>query len=482
MKESSRFYSSLGLLIILNAIIKPLWIFAIDRQVQNVVGTEVYGNYFALFNLSIVFSFLLDWGLTIYFNRQLAAQQADLISRAGNFLFLKLIFAAVYSAIVFLAAWISGIEHWGILLSIVLIQVFLSLFLFFRSVITSQQWFQTDSWLSVLDKTLMIILCGSLLYFPAVFGSMTIHKFLFAQVICTSLAMISALVILLRRGVAFPISRLGIGIKILRDAVPFAMIVVLMSVHIRLDGFLLERMHPNGAYEAGRYAAAFRLLDAANMVGYLFASFLLPYIARQWKEKKEIETVVTGSRHFLLMFTVFIVVSVYFLAPWFSRILYPASGEELGVILQYCIPALVGYSLIHIYGTLLTATGHVILFCYITLFAVVINIVLNLLLIPSMGAKGCCIAALSSQLFCGLATMLAANRKTRVQFRLRWLLMNIFTAGFLFALFYSTRNLLINNWLLLAGAGMSTLLLMAIPNIAAIRSWAFSLRKINHNQ
>ena len=101
MKESSRFYSSLGLLIILNVIIKPLWIFGIDRQVQNAVSTEAYGTYFSLLNFSIVFSFLLDWGLTAFFNRQLAANHENFIDKAGSFLFIKLIFAFIYAAIVF---------------------------------------------------------------------------------------------------------------------------------------------------------------------------------------------------------------------------------------------------------------------------------------------------------------------------------------------------------------------------------------------
>ena len=53
----SKFYSSLLLLIVLNAIIKPFWIFGIDRQVQNITGTAEYGTYFSLLNLSIVFGF-----------------------------------------------------------------------------------------------------------------------------------------------------------------------------------------------------------------------------------------------------------------------------------------------------------------------------------------------------------------------------------------------------------------------------------------
>ena len=83
MKEVSKFYSSLGLLIMLNVIIKPVWIFAIDRQVQNTVGTAGYGSYFALLNFSIIFGFILDWGLTNFFNQQLAANPGNFINRAG---------------------------------------------------------------------------------------------------------------------------------------------------------------------------------------------------------------------------------------------------------------------------------------------------------------------------------------------------------------------------------------------------------------
>ncbi|MBK5272121.1 MAG: hypothetical protein JJE22_14020, partial [Bacteroidia bacterium] len=165
-----KFYSSLGLLIILNAIIKPVWIFGIDRQVQNVAGTTAYGSYFSLFNLSIVLSFLLDWGLSTYFNRQLASQKEKFLTSAGSFLLIKLLFVLIYTGIIVLVAAFAGIKEWTILFNIIFIQILTSLFLFFRSIITAQQWFRTDAWLSVLDKTLMILLCGSFLYYPAVFG------------------------------------------------------------------------------------------------------------------------------------------------------------------------------------------------------------------------------------------------------------------------------------------------------------------------
>jgi O-antigen/teichoic acid export membrane protein len=479
MKEPSRFYSSLGLLIILNVIVKPLWIFGIDRQVQNTVGMEVYGTYFSLFNLSVVFSFLLDWGLTTYFNRQLASQQENFIDHAGSFLLIKLLFAGIYTAIIFLAGWFAGIKQWNILLNVILIQIFTSLFVFFRGIITSQQWFRTDAWLSVLDKTLMIFLCGSLLYFPAVFGMMTIYKFLFTQVACTILAMLCALAILFRRGVGFGIKNFFLNKQLFRAVIPFAIIMLLMSVHYRLDGFLLERIHPNGAYEAGVYAAAYRLLDASNMMGYLFVSFLLPYIAKQWSEQKDIEIVILENRHLLLMFSITIATVVLFLAPWIQHVLYHHNDVKASEVLQWCMPALVGYSLVNIYGTIMTATGKILTFCYITLISVIINITLNFFLISSLGAKGSCIAALVSQWFCGITAMLYIRQTTKIRIHFRSLLIYIFTAATLSLFLYWGNNMPISKWLLITAAGMITLLIMILTKLFSIKMWIVSMKRTN---
>jgi len=475
---SHKFYSSLLLLIILNAVIKPLWIFGIDREVQNVTGISAYGIYFSLLNLSIVFSFLLDWGLTSFFNRQLASQKEKLISSAGNFLLTKLFFALIYFIIVISIAAFTGIKEWKILLSILLIQVLTSLFLFFRSIITALQWFRTDAWLSVMDKTLMILLCGSILYFSAIFGSMTISKFLFVQIICTTLAILCALIILFKRGIHFRITKPSyINKNLLKSILPFAIILLLMSVHYRLDGFLLERIHPNGAYEAGVYAAAYRLLDASNMIGFLVASFLLPYIARQWSEKQNIQEVVLGSRHLLLMFSITIASIVFFLAPWIQQVLYHHTDSNATTVLRWCLPALIGYSLVQIYGTVMTATGLIIPFCYITLISVIINIVLNLLLIPSMGAMGCCIAALASQWFCGIAAMVYVKQKTGMDFHPGSLLIYICTGAVVSGLLYWGNSLSLNKWALISGAGIITLLILVTTKLLSLKSWIASLRK-----
>jgi O-antigen/teichoic acid export membrane protein len=479
MKDSRRFYSSLSLLVVLNLVIKPLWIFAIDRQVQNTVGLQEYGQYFSLFNLSIVLSFLLDWGITTYLNRQLASQQENLVDKAGYFLFIKLAFAISYSLIVVAIAYFSKVTRWDIVLAVILIQALTSFFLFFRSIITAHQWFQTDAWLSVLDKTLMIVLCGSFLFLPYTFGFITLDKFLWSQVACTSLALLISAAILFRKSIRFSLSKPPPGIlrRLFVSALPFAIIILLMSIHYRADGFLLERIHPNGSYEAGVYAGAYRLLDAANMVGFLFASFLLPFVARLQNDLAAIQNVILNTRHFLLVFSVGVSCIAIFLAPWIQYLLYHHTDPYSIEVLQFCLPSLIGYSLVSIYGTVMTATGHLRSLCYIVGVSVVVNIILNFVLIPSMGAKGSCIAALVSQTGCGIAAMLYVTYQMRIKVPSYSWGIYLLVALFLAAFFNWGKLLPVNELTLISTASVITLLIMFAAKLIRPADWVTSLRK-----
>lgn len=470
MKETSRFYSSLGLLIILNVIIKPLWIFGIDRQLQNETGTAVYGAYFSLLNFSILFSFLLDWGITAYFNRQLAARKEEFSSSARPFFYIKLVFGALYILVVCVAALFTGINDWKILGYVITIQVLSSLFLFFRSMITAQQWFIADAWLSVLDKILMILLCGCFLYVPAIAGGITVEKFLVTQIACTLAAVAVSVFILLRKGFQFSKSRSLFPVKkILLSAFPYAAIVFLMSVHYRLDGFLLRQI--KDAQEAGIYAGAYRLLDAANMVGFLTASFLLPFIARQRENKNEINPVILASRHLLIVFSVATAVIVFFLAPWIQKVLYHNSDMTAIHVMQWCLPALIGYSLVQVYGTVLTATGHIVPFCYITLAAVLLNAGLNIWLIPVWGAKGSCIAALASQGLYGITTLAYAQKKCAVPIHFRPVLMYIFIGAALCGFLYWSGQQGLNAIMQIAGALLITIGIILTSGLFTVARW-----------
>ena len=474
----SKFYSSLILLILLNALIKPIWIFGIDRQVQNITGIAEYGTYFSLLNLSIVFGFLLDWGLTNFINRELAAKRFDLRQQLGSFLLIKILLAFIYAAVTSTVAILSGVRRWDILAGVIMIQFLTFLFVFFRSVITANQWFSTDAWLSVLDKTIMILACGLLILSPSLLGAITIHKFLLAQIVSTTIAVLSSVAILLSRGIVFKKPSLRFFNRaILFSALPFAITVFLMSIHVRLDGFLLERIHSNGAHEAGIYAAAYRLLDVSNMLGYLIASFFMPFIARLWSEGKPLQQPILRTRHLQVMFAMTIVAIVVTLAPWLQKVLYHREDVYGVKILTWCLPALLGYAFVQVYGTVMTATGNILSFCYMNLLVVGINVIMNLFLIPRYGAFGCCISALCSQLILGLMTMIYVHRKFATPIGYRSLLIYLVTGLLVAVVLDVLFKLSVTTWILVPVAALITFLFMRLSKMISLNNWNGFLKK-----
>src|SRR5688572_19855830 len=97
-----KFLSNLTFLLFVNLLVKPLWIFGIDRTVQNTVGSETYGVYFAILNLSFIYYMLLDLGLSNFNNRAVARQGSRLSRLMPDVLMLKLVFGAAYFLVTYL--------------------------------------------------------------------------------------------------------------------------------------------------------------------------------------------------------------------------------------------------------------------------------------------------------------------------------------------------------------------------------------------
>ncbi|MFM7234257.1 MAG: hypothetical protein ACKOZM_06670, partial [Flavobacteriales bacterium] len=63
------FVSNLLMLIGVNLLIKPFYLLIIEAQVQERIGAENFGLYFALLNISFILNILPDLGITNWNNR-----------------------------------------------------------------------------------------------------------------------------------------------------------------------------------------------------------------------------------------------------------------------------------------------------------------------------------------------------------------------------------------------------------------------------
>jgi O-antigen/teichoic acid export membrane protein len=421
-----QFFRSAFLLLLLNAAVKPVWIFIIDRQAQLTLGPQVYGGYFSLLSLSLIFNMVADAGLSVYYNRRLAAHGMADAGVFKRFLTIKLWLLAAYALVVMFTALAWQIPFTLLLLLLIVLQAALSLLVFLRSHLTALQLFSTDAVLSVLDKLLVILAGGTFLFVlrPGVF---TVTVFALIQVLAVLAAVVAALYYVratLRRNLPEGNVRAHTGFR-LKEALPYTLVVLLMAALYRADVLLLARLHPQGAAQAGLYAYGFRLLDALNMPGYLLAAFLLPFISRHAASKPVVSRAVGQVSMLLFLFAAVLVSFCVFNRQWLFSILYHQQNEAAALTTAWVITALAGCSLVHIYSTVLTALGRIRTLLYITAFFAVAAVTANIIFIPLYGARGSAVIAAAVQLGYAIALWRAVAMQRLLpaqRFQYKWLL------------------------------------------------------------
>ena len=198
-----KFLTNLGLLLFLNLLIKPIWIFGIDLTVQRNVGVGQYGFYFVILNFSFLFNIILDFGITNFNNRNIAQHNQLLNKHFSGILVLKFILGFSYVLVAFIIATIlrySSAQFW-LLGWLALNQFLLSFVLYLRSNISGYLMFKTDSFLSVLDRLLMIFFCGILLWGHVTAARFRIEWFVYSQTAAYSITAALAFLIVVKRHV-----------------------------------------------------------------------------------------------------------------------------------------------------------------------------------------------------------------------------------------------------------------------------------------
>jgi O-antigen/teichoic acid export membrane protein len=415
--------------------VKPFWILGIDRTVQNMVGAADYGLYFAVFNFTFLFNIFLDFGITNFNNKNIAQNNHLLNKHFSAILVLKFIMALAYFILVMLFAWIVGYDHqqFYLLIFLAINQFLISLVLYLRSNVSGLLMFKTDSLLSVLDRLLMILICSVLLWGGITHETFRIEWFVYAQTLAYLLTAIIALIVVIRKASFRKLSwNRPFFILIVRQSFPFAILVLLMTFYNRLDSVMLERILPgvNGERQSGIYASAYRLLDATNMIAYLFSVLLLPIFSKMLKLKERIEQMLKLSFTLLITLAVIVATGSFFYSFDIMQLLYREHVNESSRVFALLMFGFIPISTTYVFGTLLTANGNLKALNIMAASGMVLNFTLNIILIPRFEAVGSAWASLCTQGFTALIQVLMVHRLFHLKVQFRFLLtLATFIAG-----------------------------------------------------
>ncbi|MBR1798829.1 MAG: oligosaccharide flippase family protein [Bacteroidales bacterium] len=415
-----KLFSGIVWVLLLNILVKPFWILGIEVGVQNEVGNENYGFYFAVFNFAYIFNILLDLGLTNFNVRNTARHPLLTRKYLAGGLSIKMLLFVVYLIVTFVIGSIIGYgsAEFRLLFILCVNQFLSSLLLYLRSALEGLLLFKWDSVLSVLDRLIMIAICGMMLW-GGLGYNVTITRFAIAQTFAYVITVLTAAIVLYRHDVIRQFYWKGtFFIAVLRKSLPYALLVLLMASYNRIDSVIL--MPLAGKEASGIYAGAFKMLDALTMLFYLVSVPLLPVYSRLTFRQDKTELFDTTQSIFPAVVSTAVAISITFsfLSSPLMAILYGENGAQYEHTFGTLIFALIPIGISYVFGTLLTAGGKLRVLNTLAVVALLLNVVLNLMLIPRYGTLGAACASLTSQSFMALAQIIVTKKIYKLPLRM----------------------------------------------------------------
>lgn len=458
------FVTNLFFLLTLNILIKSFWILGIDRGIQNAVSAQEYGVYFALLNFTFLFNILLDFGITNYNNRMIARHTNLLKKYFARIIPLKILLSVLYMLVVIVSGLCLGYDCWQtkMLFWMCLTQVLSSFISYFRSNITSLMLFKTDSIISVLDRFLLIVVCGFMLWNSRLRQNFSIERVVYAQFLTMLITFLVALsVCLAKTGFVRMKWNKTFGFLLLRDGLPFAVLGLLMACYNKMDSVMLLSLVDDNGKSSGIYASGFRLVDSANMVSYLFSVILLPLFSKMIKENKKITDVMGAAFHLLLIITTaFVAISLLY-SRELMELLYNKHIEESAEVYRWLSFCFVPISMTYIFGTLLTANGSLKYLNIIAGLGMLMNIGLNFILIPLFQQNGAAITSLITQTVTAALQAWLALKIFKVKFDWKYCLKIVFYVFAVAVAAVAVRYALSASWIVKTAVSLVLFVVMA---------------------
>jgi O-antigen/teichoic acid export membrane protein len=407
------FLRHLSLLLVLNLAVKPAYLLVVEARIQDALGPEVYGAYFPLLGWATLLNIFLDWGLTNHLTLFVASDVGGWWRMWPRAVRTKWLLFPAYLILLLGGGWAIGWrgEALGLLAWTGINQALLSAILFLRGGLQGLGEHRADALVSITDRLLLLVGLGTLLACAVEFkltyllGGTSVALLITAATAAQRLRAAQP-------PAAFPPSEPGgNAVEALRAGTPYAVLYLLMMAYHRLDAVLLERMRPDGALQAGLYAMGYRLFEAANMVGYLTATLLLPYFSRMLAAGEDVRPLAAGAARVLAIGGTALAAAAWadpagLLAPFYSHSVAEAAPTLPPLMLSFAVFAQ-GY----VFSTLLTARGELRLLIAFAAAGAVFGAVLNVVWIPAAGAVGSAWASAAAQILVVAAQTTAVLRR-----------------------------------------------------------------------
>jgi O-antigen/teichoic acid export membrane protein len=370
----------------------PFFSFGINVAVARLLGSHVLGQYVELVALLLVAQALAGGGLSILVTRDVAAHpedSPDLLRRARRLgvvsgvvatllflLYVRVVLptepqapAVILAAAILPSAWISAQEG-----------LFMGLHLHSRITLVAL----VEGGVRVVASALVLLAGGGL---AGLCAGLTLGR---VMALCLGERLAR------RAGAGQPFRRpSGPLLELARAFVPFTAIVTLSILYFRQDVIVVGAMRSKS--ETGIYGVAATLYALALLVPNSLMAALYPRLSAAFaRSRDEFHEVSMLTTKLLTVCGVVMALGLIAVAPWIVRLLYGANYLDAIPVLSLLAAALPLHGANAALGQATQAAHLQNDLVWLTVCAVVVNLILNLTLIPLFGIEGAACALLAS--------------------------------------------------------------------------------------
>lgn len=202
--------------------------------------------------------------------------------------------------------------------------------------------------------------------------------------------------------------------QLLLDSWPLILSGLVVMIYMRIDQIMIKEIL--GEKEVGLYSAAVRISEVWYFIPIIITNSLFPSIVNA---KKVSEALYYSRLQRLYTLMVWVAISIAlpmtFLSDWLVTLLYGEAYRAAGQVLMIHIWAGVFVFLGVASGAWLTCQNFQHYAFYRTLIGAILNVVMNLVLIPIYGIVGAAISTVIAQMLAALI-LDAFSNKTRIAF------------------------------------------------------------------
>lgn len=378
-------------------VVQKILAFVYFTILARIIGVENVGKYSFALSYTLIWAVFMDLGLSIALVRELSQKLIDIRDYFKSLFLFKVLASFSVYAILFLTIYFADYDassrallYWAGIVMVV--DSFAQLF---YAILRSQQLIKYEAVGVILNQfTIMVIGMVSVLFWP--------DKLYLLLVAFLAGAIMNNIVSLygLKKNNLLAWQRaeqghLFLWRKLFLFTWPFALATIFTRVYSYLDSVLLKYLVDDRA--VGFYSVAYKIPFALQFIPIAFGAAIYPAMSALFgKDNDRLRRILNYSLFYLLLLVLPMLTGIWALAPEIIEKFYGLDYLPAISILRVLVLGLFFIFVNYPLTTVISSIGqqkYNTLFIAITL---VINVILNLILIPFMGPQGAALAFLAS--------------------------------------------------------------------------------------